>query len=86
MCPFIEKKKKEKRCVSFNIVLKTRLRYFFNHVQPLPPIINDYYNVQPPSPRPALLFQPLLLFGTREYVHILKNSPKRLQIYIKTTM
>ena len=27
-----------------------------------PPIINNYYNVQLP-----LLFQPLLLFGTREY-------------------
>ena len=29
-----------------------------------PHIINNYYNVQPP----LLLFQPLLLFGTREYV------------------
>ena len=60
MCPFVEKKEK---IVVFSLtykVLRNRLHYFFNPVQP-PSIINNYYNVQPP-----LLFQPLLLFGTRE--------------------
>ena len=57
MCPFVEKKKKKTAlCLVLHISTKKPPILFFQP-RPTPPIINNYCNVQP-----------LLLFGTREYV------------------
>ena len=74
MCPFFEKKEKS---IVFSLHISTKISTkkpskLFCQPRPTPPPIfptlpinNNYCNVQPP-PRP-LLFQPLLLFVTREY-------------------
>ena len=63
MCPFVEKKKRKKGSVVFSLTYKYKeTAYTIFSTPSNPPIINNYYSVQSPS----LLFQPLLLFRTRE--------------------
>ena len=86
MCLFVEKKKKEKSVV-FNLTynyLETTYTIFSTSSTPFysnPPIINNYYNVQPPPQ--TLLFRPLLLFGTREYIFFaLRLNTKRCRYFL----
>ena len=61
MCPFVEKKRKKALCLVLHLSTKKPptlffqprpTPLFFNPIQPPyysnPPIINNYYNVQPP--------------------------------------
>ena len=72
MCRFVEKKEKSVVFSSTYEYYETTYTIFSTPSNPpyysnTPPNINNYYNVQPNVQTPLLLFQPLLLFGTREY-------------------
>ena len=55
MCPFVEKKEKNiVFSLTYRYILRNCLHCFFNPAQP-PPIINNYYNVQPPLPSPPII-------------------------------